>query len=137
MTLQNTVAVVTGGTKGVGLGVARELARQGARVFLTGRSAPDFQNIDERTTAIRCDHRDDSQADAAFQRILAEAATIDILVNSAWGGYEGMMEDGAFTWPKPFWEQPLWRWDAMLGAGVRAAYQASRLAAPSMIAQRR
>jgi NAD(P)-dependent dehydrogenase (short-subunit alcohol dehydrogenase family) len=48
-----------------------------------------------------------------------------------------MMEDGSFTWPKPFWEQPLWRWDAMLGAGVRAAYQASCLSAPAMIAQRR
>jgi NAD(P)-dependent dehydrogenase (short-subunit alcohol dehydrogenase family) len=137
MTLDGKVAVVTGGTKGVGLGVARELAQQGARVFLTGRSAPDYQSIDERTTAIRCDHRDDTQVDTVFRRILADAATIDILVNSAWGGYERMMEDGAFTWPKPFWEQPLWRWDAMLGAGVRAAYQASCLSVPAMIAQRR
>jgi len=137
MTLEDTVAVVTGGTKGVGLGVARELARQRARVFFTGRSAPEYSNVDDRTTAIRCDHRDDTQVDEAFRRILADAATIDILVNSAWGGYERMMEDGSFTWPKPFWEQPLWRWDAMLGAGVRAAYQASCLSAPAMIAQRR
>ena len=69
--------------------------------------------------------------------ILAESHTIDILVNSVWGGYEGMVEDGAFTWLKPFWEQPLWRWDAMFGAGVRAYYHASQLAARSMIAQRR
>ena len=48
-----------------------------------------------------------------------------------------MIEDGNFTWPKPFWEQPLWRWDAMFGAGVRAHYRASQLAAPAMIAQRR
>jgi len=137
MTLDGKVALVTGGTKGVGLGVVRELARQRARVFLTGRSAPEYENVDDRTTAIRCDHRDDVQVEAAFRRILAEAATIDILVNSAWGGYERMLEDGSFTWPKPFWEQPLWRWDAMLGAGVRAAYQAGRLAAPAMIAQRR
>jgi NAD(P)-dependent dehydrogenase (short-subunit alcohol dehydrogenase family) len=137
MTLDGKVALVTGGTKGVGLGVARELARQHARVFLTGRSAPDGQSVDDRTTAIRCDHRHDVQVEEAFRRILADAATIDILVNSAWAGYERMMEDGTFTWPKPFWEQPLWRWDAMLGAGVRAAYQASRLAAPAMIAQRR
>ena len=68
---------------------------------------------------------------------LREAGTIDILVNSVWGGYDRMIEDGDFTWPKPFWEQPLWRWDAMFSAGVRAHYQASQLAAPSMIAQRR
>jgi len=135
MALDGKVAVVTGGTKGVGLGVARELARQQARVFVTGRSAPEYETVDDRTTAIRCDHRDDIQVEAVFRRILSDAARIDILVNSAWGGYERMMEDGVFTWPKPFWEQPLWRWDAMLGAGVRSAYQASRLAAPAMIAQ--
>jgi NAD(P)-dependent dehydrogenase (short-subunit alcohol dehydrogenase family) len=38
MSLQNSVAVVTGGTRGVGRGIAGELARQGARVFVTGRS---------------------------------------------------------------------------------------------------
>ena len=48
-----------------------------------------------------------------------------------------MIENGEFTWPKPFWEQPLWRWDAMFSAGVRAHYHASQLAAPSMIARRR
>jgi dehydrogenase/reductase SDR family protein 1 len=54
-----------------------------------------------------------------------------------WGGYEAMIEHGEFTWPKPFWEQPLWRWDAMFSAGVRAHYQASQLAARRMVAQRR
>jgi NAD(P)-dependent dehydrogenase (short-subunit alcohol dehydrogenase family) len=48
-----------------------------------------------------------------------------------------MAENGELTWPKPFWEQPLWRWDAMLGAGVRAAYVASRLAVRAMLAQQR
>jgi len=48
-----------------------------------------------------------------------------------------MMEDGVFTWSKPFWEQPLWRWDAMFDAGVRAHYYASQLAARSMVARRR
>jgi NAD(P)-dependent dehydrogenase (short-subunit alcohol dehydrogenase family) len=46
-----------------------------------------------------------------------------------------MSENGEFTWPRPFWQQPLWRWDAMLAAGVRAAYACSRLAAPTLIAQ--
>jgi dehydrogenase/reductase SDR family protein 1 len=55
-------------------------------------------------------------------------------VNNVWGGYERMIEDGAFTWGKPFWEQPVWRWDAMFGAGVRAHYHASQLAARTMVA---
>lgn len=137
MSLDGQVAVVTGATRGVGRGVGHELARHGARVFVTGRSAPDHERLDERITGIRCDHRVDTQVDAAFNEIVREANAIDILVNSVWGGYERMIDGGEFTWPRPFWEQPLWRWDAMFAAGVRASYQASRLAAPSMIARRR
>jgi NAD(P)-dependent dehydrogenase (short-subunit alcohol dehydrogenase family) len=128
---------VTGATRGVGRGVGRELARLCARVFVTGRTAPEYERLDEQTTALRCDHRDDGQVAAAFARIVGEAGAIDILVNSVWGGYERMIEGGEFTWPRPFWEQPLWRWDAMFDAGVRAFYQASQLAAPTMIARRR
>jgi NAD(P)-dependent dehydrogenase (short-subunit alcohol dehydrogenase family) len=137
MDLTGKVAVVTGATRGVGRGVARELGRQRAQVFVTGRSAPEYERVDEQTTALRCDHRDDDQVTAAFARIVSEAGAIDILVNSIWGGYERMIEGGQFTWPRPFWEQPLWRWDAMFGAGVRAFYQASQLAAPTMIARGR
>jgi NAD(P)-dependent dehydrogenase (short-subunit alcohol dehydrogenase family) len=137
MTIQDRVAVVTGATKGVGRGVASVLAQQGARVFVTGRSVSEGASVDGRTTALQCDHRDDGQVDAAFQRIIGDAGSIDILVNNVWGGYENMLENGQFTWPKPFWEQPLWRWDAMFNAGVRAHYRASQLAAPGMIAKRR
>lgn len=137
MNLESKVAVVTGATRGVGRGVARALDQQGARVFVTGRSAPEHERLDDRTTGIRCDHQLDAQVEAAFNAILGESHTIDILVNSVWGGYERMVDDGEFTWLKPFWEQPLWRWDAMLGAGVRAYYHASQLAARPMIAQRR
>ena len=137
MNLNVAVALVTGATRGVGRGVARELARQGARVFITGRSVPNYEPFDEPITAIDCDHRDDQQVTAAFDRIAREAGTIDILVNNVWGGYERMIDNGAFTWSKPFWEQPLWRWDAMFTAGVRAHYHASQLAARTMVAARR
>jgi NAD(P)-dependent dehydrogenase (short-subunit alcohol dehydrogenase family) len=44
-----------------------------------------------------------------------------------------MVEEGRFSWPAPFWEQPLWRWEAMLGAGVRAALVASQHATKLML----
>ena len=133
--LNERVALVTGASRGVGKGIALELVDAGATVYITGRTARDMAYIDGKGTAIVCDHRDDQRVEDVFRRIAAEHERIDVLVNNAWGGYENMMEGGEFTWPRPFWEQPLWRWDAMFQAGVRAAYVASRLAAPMMIAR--
>jgi dehydrogenase/reductase SDR family member 1 len=137
MSLDTQVALVTGGTKGVGRGIAVELARAGARVYVTGRSADESGGAADGISLIRCDHRDDAQVDAAFARVIREAGGLDILANNVWGGYDNMMENGQFTWAMPFWEQPLWRWDEMFHAGVRAHYRASQLAAPSMIARKR
>jgi NAD(P)-dependent dehydrogenase (short-subunit alcohol dehydrogenase family) len=133
MELQGQRAVVTGGSRGIGRGVAGELARQGAKVFVTGRTDSDLQSIGEGVVAIRCDHTVDHEVEAAFQQIGREGA-IDLLVNNVWGGYERMVDNGEFTWMKPFWQQPMWRWDAMFSAGVRAHYQASQLVAPGMVA---
>jgi dehydrogenase/reductase SDR family member 1 len=136
MPLHGQVALVTGGSRGIGRGVASELARQGAKVFVTGRTESDLATIGEGTIGIRCDHTVDSDVEAAFARIAQDNA-VDILVNNVWGGYERMVDNGEFTWMKPFWQQPLWRWDAMFGAGVRAHYHASQLAASVMVARRR
>ena len=136
-TLEGRIAVVTGGTFGVGRGIASVLGQAGARVFVTGRSIREEVSEGSSITGIRCDHRVDEQVAAVFERVTQEAGRIDVLVNNVWGGYERMIEDGAFTWSKPFWEQPLWRWDAMFSAGVRAHYYASQLAARSMVASGR
>jgi NAD(P)-dependent dehydrogenase (short-subunit alcohol dehydrogenase family) len=107
--LQDKVAVVTGGTYGVGRGVAVALARQGAQVFVTGRSVQDGAiDGDDDVTGIRCDHRNDEDVTAVFERVARATHGVDILVNNVWGGYERMVEDGALTWAQPFWEQPLW-----------------------------
>jgi dehydrogenase/reductase SDR family member 1 len=72
-----------------------------------------------------------------FERIGNEHGRLDVLVNGVWGGYEQMVEDGQFTWPRPFWEQPIGRWDAMMNAGVRAGYLASQHAARMMVPAQR
>jgi NAD(P)-dependent dehydrogenase (short-subunit alcohol dehydrogenase family) len=135
--LRGIHAIVTGGTQGVGRGVAEELARHGAQVFVTGRSAPAQEERGPQMTLLRCDHRNDAEVEDVFERIIEMAGTVDVLVNGVWGGYENMLENGEFTWGKPFWTQPLWRWDAMFGAGVRAHYGASQFAARTMVERRR
>lgn len=149
--LAGKIAVVTGGSWGVGKGCALGLGEAGATVYITGRTSriakPDtptsVEHVADEVTAlggkgigIVCDHTDDAQVEAAFKQVLDTHGHIDILVNNVWGGYATMNENNEWTWMKPFWEQSTHRWHAMMDAGVRANFIASKLAAPSMVAQK-
>ena len=128
--LDGTVALVTGASRGVGKGVALGLAESGATVFITARTmtaegnasslertAAEAEKLGGRCLPIECDHRNDSEVEAAVAHAIRAEGRLDLLVNSAWGGYENMSENGEFTFGHPFWEQPIWRWDAMFGSG--------------------
>jgi NAD(P)-dependent dehydrogenase (short-subunit alcohol dehydrogenase family) len=135
--LEGKVALVTGATRGVGRGVALELAEGGAVVYATGRTVTEETfGASARIIPVPCDHTRDREAESVFRRVNEEHGRLDVLVNNVWGGYENMIENGEFTWPLPFWKQPVWRWDAMFAAGVRAAYVASAHAARMMVAER-
>jgi dehydrogenase/reductase SDR family member 1 len=135
-------ALVTGASRGIGRGVAAELAGQGFRVFATGRSIA-AADLPAPVVRIPCDHCIDSDTERAFdhvrQRIRDDGggagSGLEVLVNSAWGGYERMVDDGQFTWNLPFWRQPVHRWTSMMDAGVRAAFVASAYAARGMAAR--
>lgn len=130
------IALVAGASRGVGRGVAKSLAESGFKVFATGRHI-ESSELPEPVTRIRCDHLSDEQTAEVFRRIATEAGQIDLLVNSAWGGYEQMVEDGKFTWGLPFWEQPTHRWSSMMDAGVRSAFVCAAHAARIMVPRRR
>ncbi|WP_299008042.1 SDR family NAD(P)-dependent oxidoreductase [uncultured Caulobacter sp.] len=133
--LERSVVLVTGGTRGVGRGVADHFATTGATVYVTGRTAGEAP-LSSGFIPIACDHTDDAESAAVFERIAADHGRLDVLVNSVWGGYERMVDAGQFTWGLPFWQQPFWRWDAMFAAGVRANFVSSALAARAMVPQR-
>ncbi len=126
------IALVTGASRGVGRGVALGLDAAGFTVFATGRS---IETADLPPSVVRmpCDHSNDAETARVFQQLSQRADGLDLLVNSAWGGYEQMTDNGEFTWPLPFWRQPRRRWDSMMVAGVRSAFVASAHAASIMI----
>jgi dehydrogenase/reductase SDR family protein 1 len=136
-------ALVTGGSQGVGKGIVEGLAEAGHAVFFTGRDPDRLKRTADQAGALggevfprHIDHGSDEQVRALFAEI-GENYQLDLLVNNVWGGYEQMLENGRFTWLDPYWEQPLWRWDAMMGIGVRAALVASQLATKLMRAESR
>jgi len=127
-------ALVTGGSQGVGKGIVEGLCEAGHQVFFTGRreeglerTAAEASRLGGEAIPRRVDHTDDSQVKRLFAEICDEHH-LEILVNNAWGGYENMVEDGRYTWVDPYWEQPMWRWDAMMETGVRSAFVASQIA---------
>jgi dehydrogenase/reductase SDR family protein 1 len=126
------VALVTGASRGVGRGIAIALHASGYRVYATGRTV-ESADLPSGIVRVRCDHLRDNETAAVFDQI----PELDILVNSAWGGYERMVEDGKFTWGARFWEQPMHRWSGMMDAGVRAAFAASAHAARQMVPRKR
>jgi dehydrogenase/reductase SDR family member 1 len=128
-------ALVTGASRGVGRGAAIALAAAGFTVHATGRTI-DAADLPPTVIRHRCDHLRDEDTGVVFDRIIAAAAGLDLLVNSAWGGYEGMVENGVFTWSVPFWQQPRSRWTGMIDAGVRAAFICSAHAARLMVPRR-
>ena len=131
--MEMRTAFVTGASRGVGRGAAIGLAESGYRVFATGRTIANA-DLPDALTRVPCDHLRDDQTAAAFAQV---AERLDVLVNSSWGGYEQMVDNGQFTWPLPFWEQPPHRWTSMMDAGVRAAFVAASHAARIMIPRKR
>jgi NAD(P)-dependent dehydrogenase (short-subunit alcohol dehydrogenase family) len=142
--LSGQVTLVTGASRGAGRGMALALGEEGATVYVTGRSVRGQPTtlgrpgtIDDTAgevtarggtgIAVRCDHTDDAQVRAVFDRIRAEQGRLDVLVNNAWSGYE-LSPDPALA----FWDIEWRHWDLMFAGGLRPAAFASRLAAPVM-----
>lgn len=146
--LAGQVALVAGGTRGGGRGVAVELGAAGATVYVTGRSSKAGRSDMDRpetieetaelvTTAgghgipVRTDHSRPEEVRVLVDRIAAEQdGRLDILVNSVWGG------DPLADWEHPMWEQDLETGLRLLRQAVETHIITSRYALPLMVARK-
>lgn len=146
------MALVTGASRGIGKGTAIALAKEGVKVYITGRTIEENKSSSNlpgsiystekeindncgTCIAIQCDHTNDEQTERVINRIQSENNTLDILVNSVWGGYEYFTDGSTFWTEKGFWDMPFQRWGKMFDAGVRAHFVTSSLASKIMLAQ--
>ncbi|WP_316398773.1 3-hydroxybutyrate dehydrogenase [Bradyrhizobium sp. 33ap4] len=132
--LKGKVAVVTGSTSGIGLGIARELARLGADIVLNGfGDANEIENIRsgmERDHGVRCvyDGADMSKGESVRGLIHATVekfGRLDILVNNA-----------GIQFTAPVDEFPAAKWQAILDINLSAAFHGISAAVPQMKQQR-
>lgn len=153
--LQGTIAVVAGATRGAGRGIATMLGEAGATVYCTGRStragragrpqrtggafelAGRPETIDETAEmvtargglgiAVRVDHTVPEEVRALFDRVRAEQGRLDLLVNDVWGG------DELSEWGKPFWELDLDKGLLMQQRAVHSHIITSRFGVPLLL----
>ncbi len=123
--LDGKIALVTGGSRGIGRGIAEALHREGATVFLTARdagaAAGAAKQIGARAHGHGCDVREDEQVRRLFAQVDREAGGLDVLVNNA-----GI---GIF---KPVAETTPDEWRAVIETNLNGPFYCSREAIPRM-----
>ena len=144
--LAGRVALVAGGTRGAGRGIAVELGAAGATVYVTGRTGrgqrseygrPEtIEETAELVTAaggkgisVRVDHLVPAEVEALVARIHSESGRLDVLVNDIWGG------EHLFEWNKPVWEHNLENGLRLLRLAIDTHLITAHYALPLMIAQ--
>ncbi len=133
MTLEGKIAVVTGGSRGIGRSICQKMASMGAMVYINYISRSDaaeetLKLIEEaggKGIIIGFDIADEKQVQAAFKKIKSEAGSIDVLVNNA-----GITRDGLMAIMK------MDDWDSVLSTNLKGAFLCSKAATRTMMKKR-
>ncbi len=124
--LQGKTALVTGSTSGIGLGIAKSLAKQGANIVLNGFGDAKGPQAEIAALGVKvayhgADMSQASEIEAMMQFAADTFGRVDILVNNAGIQHVAKIEDF-----------PIERWDAIIAINLSSAFHATRLALPAM-----
>ena len=129
--VQNRLAIVTGGSRGIGLAIAQKLAELGAEIVITARKEADLEKAAKQIRAtggkcegIRCDVSSQSDVEALAQRLSARKDRLKIVVNNA----------GVGGFSSPLHQTDPETWDRILNTNLRGVYLMIRSFAPALIA---
>ena len=137
--MRGKVAIVTGGSRGIGKAICLGFAREGVQVVVAARSeispnerlpgtihetVAEIEKVGAEALAVRCDVTDEASVSAMVEAALQKFGRIDILVNNA-----------AIDFPFPAREMPLKRWDIVLRVNTTGPFLCAKAVLPSMIAQ--
>lgn len=120
--LTGKTALITGGSRGLGLQIAEALGEQGARIVLSSRKAPDLEQAQQHLAArgikaewVAADNSKDDDVKRLADEALSKLGKVDILVNNA----------GA-SWGAPTEDHPIDAWDKVMNLNIRSIFLLSQ-----------
>jgi 3-hydroxybutyrate dehydrogenase len=132
--LKRKTAVVTGSTSGIGLGIARALAREGANVVLNGFGNP--AEIEAARAGIEAEFGVKAAYSPADMTKPAEIAAMIKTAQQTFGAVDIVVNNAGIQHVAPIEEFPVEKWDAIIAINLSSAFHTIRAAVPGMKARK-
>jgi 3-hydroxybutyrate dehydrogenase len=134
MSLASRVALVTGSTSGIGLAIARALAKDGANIVINGMGDPSA--IEKERAAIESEFKVNAIYNGADMSKPAEIAAMVADAQAKLGSLDILVNNAGIQYVSPIEEFPAEKWDAIIAINLSAAFHAIRAAVPGMKARK-